>query len=122
MDRTKITRDSSENSGEQDGKQSSLLENPDQVTSNDKLNAYGESESDAKTKKGEEHKMNIWRTRKIIQMEFESDDDVAEQSKNANNAKKEGKVRFTKRRYTIMNLVAKKRKEHMPTRKNQENQ
>ena len=30
-------------------------------------------------------------------MEFESDDDVAEQSKNANNAKKEGKVRFTKK-------------------------
>ena len=97
MDRTKTTQDSSKNSGEQDGKQSSLLENPDQVTSNDKLNAYGESESDAKTKKGEERKTNSWRTRKIIHMEFESDDDVAEQSKNANNAKKEGTVRVMKK-------------------------
>ena len=92
MDRTKTTQDSSKNSGEQDGKQSSLSENPDQVTSNDKLNAYGESESDAKTKKCEKRKTNTWRTRKIIHMEFESDDDMAEQSKNANHAKKEGKV------------------------------
>ena len=30
-------------------------------------------------------------------MEFESDDDVAEQSKNANNAKNEGKVRVMKK-------------------------
>ena len=97
MDRTKTTQDSSNNSGKQDGKQSSLLDNPDQVTSNDKLNAYGESESDAKTKKGEERKTNTWRTQKIIHMEFELDDDVAEQSKNANNVKKEGKVRVTKK-------------------------
>ena len=34
---------------------------------------------------------------KIIHMEFESVDDVAEQSKNANNAKKEGKVRVMKK-------------------------
>ena len=97
MDRTKTTRDSSKTSGKQDGKQSSPLENPDQVTSNDKLNAYGESESDAKTKKGKERKTNTWQTRKIIHMEFESDDDVAEQLKNANHAKKEGKVRVTKK-------------------------
>ena len=92
MDHTKTTQDSSKTSGKQDRKQSSPLENPDQVTSNDKLNAYGESESDAKTKKGKERKTNTWQTRKIIHMEFESDDDVAEQSKNANHAKKEGKV------------------------------
>ena len=97
MDRTKTTQDSSKNSGEQDRKQSSLLENPDQVTSNDKLNVYGESESDTKMKKGEERKTNTWRTRKIIHMEFELDDDEAEQSKNANHAKKEGKVRVTKK-------------------------
>ena len=30
-------------------------------------------------------------------MEFESDDDVAEQSKNANNTKTEGKVQVTKK-------------------------
>ena len=34
---------------------------------------------------------------KIIHMEFESDDDVAEQLKNANDAKTEGKVRVTKK-------------------------
>ena len=90
MDRTKTTQDSSKTSGEQDGKQSSPLENPDQVTSNDKLNAYGESESDAKMKKGEERKTNTWLTRTIIHMEFESDDDMAEQLKNANHPKKEG--------------------------------
>ena len=97
MDRTKTTRDPSKNSGQQDGKQSSLLANPDQVTSNDKFNAYGESESDAKMKKGKAHKTNTWQAQKIIYMEFESDDDVAEQSKNANHVKKEGKVRVTKK-------------------------
>ena len=35
--------------------------------------------------------------RKIIHMEFESDDDVAEQSKNVNDAKAEGKVRVRKK-------------------------
>ena len=47
-------------------------------------------------------------------MEFESDDDMAEQSKNGNDAKAEGKVRVKKKQYTIMNLVAKKRKERKP--------
>ena len=32
----------------------------DQVTSNDQLNAYGESESDVQMKKGEERKTNTW--------------------------------------------------------------
>ena len=48
-------------------------------------------------KKGEERKTNTWRTRKIIHMEFDLDDDVAEQSKNANHAKKEGKAQVTKK-------------------------
>ena len=47
--------------------------------------------------KGEECKMNTWRMQKIIRMEFESDDDVAEQLKNANDAKTEGKVRVTQK-------------------------
>ena len=34
---------------------------------------------------------------KIIHMEFETDDDVAEQSKNANDAKAEGRVRVRKK-------------------------
>ena len=35
--------------------------------------------------------------RKIIHMEFETDDDVEEQSKNANDVKAEGKVRVRKK-------------------------
>ena len=97
LDRTKNVRDSSKKSDEQDNKNNSPLEKCDQVTSNDKLNAYGESERDTKTEKGEEHKMNTWRMQKNIHMEFESDDDTAEQSKNANNAKTEGKVPVTKK-------------------------
>ena len=97
LDRTKNVRDSSKNSGEQDNKKNSPLEKSDQVTSNDKLNAYGESERDAKMEKGKEHKTNTWRMRKNIHMEFESDDDMAEQSKNANDAKTEGKVQVTKK-------------------------
>ena len=92
LDHMKNIRDSSKNSGKQDDKKSSPLEKSDQVTSNDKLNAYRESERDAKMEKGKERKTNTWRMRKIIHMEFESDDDMAEQSKNANDAKTERKV------------------------------
>ena len=56
--------------------------------------------------------------RKIIHMEFESDDDVDEQVKNSSNVKAEGKVRVKKKLYTIMNLVVTKRKESAPIRKN----
>ena len=62
LDRTKNVRDSSKNSGKQDNKNNSHLEKPDQVTSNDKLNAYGDSERDAKMEKGEERKTNTWQT------------------------------------------------------------
>ena len=93
----KNARDSSKNSVEQDGKLSSLLEKPDQVICKDMLNAYGESKTDDKRAKGEERTTNTWRTQKITHMEFESDDDVAEPLKNAANAKKEGKVRVTKK-------------------------
>ena len=88
----KNTQDSSKNSREQDGKPSSLLEKPDQLIRKDMLNAYGESKTDDKKEKGEERTTNTWRTQKIIHMEFESDDDVAEPLMNTNNAKKEGKV------------------------------
>ena len=92
LDRAKNVQDSSKNADIQDDKKCRPLEKSDQVTSNDNLNAYGASDRDDKTKKGEERKKNTWRTRKIIHMEFESDDVVAEQSKNANDVKAEGKV------------------------------
>ena len=41
---TKNVRDSSKNTSKQDDKKCSPLEKSDQVTSNDHLNAYGESE------------------------------------------------------------------------------
>ena len=60
LDCMKNVQDSSKNSGKQDDENNSPLEKSDQVTSNDKLNAYRESERDAKMEKGEERKMNTW--------------------------------------------------------------
>ena len=97
LDYTKNARDSSKNSGEQDGKPSSLLGKPNQLIRKDTLNAYGESKTDDKREKGKERTTNTWQTRKISHMEFESDDDVAELLKNADNTKKKGKVRVTKK-------------------------
>ena len=56
--------------------------------------------------------------RKIIHMEFESDDDVDEQAKNSSNVKTEGKVRVRKKIIHIMKLVVMKKKESMLTRTN----
>ena len=93
----KNVRDSSKNPGEQDDKKCSPLEKSNHIASNDNLKVYGESDRDNKTEKGEECKKNTWRMWKIIHMEFESDDDMAEQSKNTNDAKAEGKVQVTKK-------------------------
>ena len=90
-------RDSSKNTNEQDDRKPSPVEKTDQVTSNDQLNAYKESDRDKDPKKAKEYKKNTWRTRKIIHMEFESDDDVDEQAKNFSDAKAEGKVRVRKK-------------------------
>ena len=92
LDCMKNVQDSSKNPGKQDDKKCSPLEKSNQVTSNNNLNAYGEFDRDDKMEKGEEHKKNTWQMWKIIHMEFESDDDMAEQSMNTNDAKAEGKV------------------------------
>ena len=97
LDAAKNARDSSKNTSEQDDKKFSPLEKSDQVTSNDNLNAYGESDRDDNPDKGKEQKKNTWRMRKIIHMEFKSDDDVDEQAKNSSDAKTEGKVRVRKK-------------------------
>ena len=60
LDRMKNVRDSSKNAGKQDDKKCSPLEKSDQVTSNDNLNAYRESDRDDKMEKGEECKKNTW--------------------------------------------------------------
>ena len=61
LETAKNVRDSSKNTSEQDDKKCSPLEKTDQVTSNDKLNAYGESDRDNDPKKANEHKKNTWR-------------------------------------------------------------
>ena len=57
---------------------------------------------------------------KIIHMEFELDDDMAEQSKNATDAKTEGKVQVTKKTVHYYEFSSKEEEgEH--AEKNQEN-
>ena len=97
LETTENVSDPSKNTNEQDDKKPSPVEKTDQVTSNDQLNAYEESDRDEDSKKVKEFKKNTWRTRKIIHMEFESDDDMDKQAKNSNSVKMEGKVRVEKR-------------------------
>ena len=61
------------------------------------LNAYRESGSNDNPDKGKERKNKTWNTRKIIHMEFETDNDMEEQLKNDNDVKVEGKVRVRKK-------------------------
>ena len=117
LESTENVRDSSKNTNEHDDKKPSPVEKTDQVTSNEKINAYEESDRDEDPKKTKEFKKNTWRLRKIIHMEFESDDDVDEQAKNSSDVKAEGKVPVRKKLYTIMRLVVTKRKESMLTQK-----
>ena len=97
LETTEYVRDSSKNTNEQDDKKPSPVEKTNQVTSNDQLNAYEESDRDEDLKKAKEFKKNTWRTRKIIHMEFESDDDMDEQAKNSSDVKAEGKVQVRKK-------------------------
>ena len=60
LEATKNVRDSSKNTSKQDDKKCSPLEKTDQVASNDKLNAYGESDRDDDPKKAKEQKKNTW--------------------------------------------------------------
>ena len=110
-------RDPSKNTNEEDDRKPSPVEKTNQITSNVQLNAYEESDSEEDLKKAQEAKKNTWRTQKIIHTEFESDDDVDEQTQNSRNVKTEGKVQVKKKLYTIMNSVVTKRKESVPTQK-----
>ena len=97
LETTENVRDPSTNTNKQDDKKPSPVEKTDQVTSNDQLNAYEESDRDKDSKKAKEFKKNTWQMQKIIHMEFESDDDVDKQAKNSSNMKMEGKVRVRKK-------------------------
>ena len=96
LETSENVRDSSKNTNEEDDRKPSPVEKTDQITSIVQLNAYKESDREDDSKKAREAKNNIWRTRKIIHMEFDSDDDVDEQTKNSSNVKTEGKVRVKK--------------------------
>ena len=97
LETAKNVRDSSKNTSKQEEKKCSPLEKTNQVTSNDKLNGYRESDRDDDPKKAKEHKKNTWRIRKIIHVEFKSDDDVDKQAKNSSDVKAEGKVQVRKK-------------------------
>ena len=97
LETAKNAQDSCKNTSKQDDKKPSPLEKTNQVSSNDKLNAYGESDRDDDLKKAKEHRKNTWQMRKIVHMEFESDDDVEKQAKNSSDAKAEGMVRVRKK-------------------------
>ena len=90
LDAAKNVQDSSKNTSRQDNKKCSPLEKSNQVTSNDNLNAYRESDRDNDPEKVKERNKNTWRMQKIIHMEFNSDDNVDEQAKNSSDVKVEG--------------------------------
>ena len=117
LETAESVQDSSKKTSEHSDKKPSPVEKTDQVTSNDQLNAYGESDKDDDPMTAKEHRKNTWRMQKIVHMQFESDDGVDEQVKNSSDAKVEGKGRVKKRLYTIMRLVVTKRKESTLTRK-----
>ena len=60
LETTKDVQDSSKNTSRQDDRKPSSLEKTDQVTSNDQLNAYRESDRDDDPRKAKEHRKNIW--------------------------------------------------------------
>ena len=93
----KYTRDTSKNPTKQDDKKISSLDKSDSVNSSDNVKAYRESGTDNNPGKGREWKKKTKNMRKIIHMEFDTDDDVEEQLKNANGVKVEGKVRVRKK-------------------------
>ena len=57
---TENVSDPSKNTNEQDDKKTSPVDKTNQVTSNDKINAYAESDRDENSKKAKEFKKNTW--------------------------------------------------------------
>ena len=62
LETTENVRDPSKNTNEQDNKKPSPIEKTDQVTSNDQLNAYKESDRDKDSKKAKKFKKDTWQT------------------------------------------------------------
>ena len=90
------------NPSKQDNKKPTLetrpLEKSLPVNHIDNLKEYGESGIDNKPGRDKEWKKKTKNMKKVIHMEFNTDDDdVEEQLKNANDGKAEGKVRVKKK-------------------------
>ena len=92
----KNTRDNSKNPSEQDDKKPTAKTSPlvksVSVNSNDNLKDYGESGIDNNPGRDKEWKKKTKNMKKVIHMEFNMDDDMEEQPKNANDVMVEGKV------------------------------
>ena len=91
LETMKNALDTGKNSSGQDDKKLSPLEKSDYINSNDNLKAYKESGRDDNPGRNTEQKKKAKNTRKIIHLEFNTDDDMEEQPKNANDVKAEGK-------------------------------
>ena len=89
------------NPSEQDNKKpavkTSLLEKSIPVNCNDNLKVYGEFGIDNNLGRDKEQKKKTKNMRNVIHMEFDMDDDMEEQPKNANDVKPEGKVQVKKK-------------------------
>ena len=70
----------------------SPLEKSLPVNCNDNLKDYGESGIDNNLGRRKEWKKKVKKTKEVIHIEFDSDDDVEVQLKNANDGNAEGKV------------------------------
>ena len=65
LETTENVRDPSKNTNEQDDKKPSPVEKTNQVTSNDQLNVYKDSDRDEDSKKAKEFEKNTWRMQKL---------------------------------------------------------
>ena len=93
---TNDTCNDSKNSSEQDNKKptarTSPLEKSLPIKPNDDLKDYGESGIENNQGRGKEWKKKAKKTKEVIHIEFNMDDDMEMQLKNANDRKAEGKV------------------------------
>ena len=92
----KNARDTRKNPSKQGEKKISPLEKSNSVSSNNNLNVYKESGSDDNPWRDKERKKKTKNMRKIIHIEFDTDDDMAEQLKKAIDVKVEVKVQVRK--------------------------
>ena len=98
---TRNTRNDGKNPSKQDDKKPSARTSPLEkslpVNHNDNLKDYGKSGIDNDMGREKEWKKKAKKMKKVIHMDFDTDDDVEEQLKNANDAKAEGKVQVKKK-------------------------